>query len=87
MSSLSLYLLVGLLLFIILVIRNAVKAYVIYYLGDPSPKYKRLLTFNPIDHIDPVGTFLLFLTPILSAGTFVFGWVKYIDYDPNMLSV
>ncbi len=83
MGTLSLYLLVGLLLFIILVIRNSIKAYVIYYLGDPSPKYRKLLTFNPIDHIDPVGTFLLFITPIISAGNFAFGWVKYIDYDPN----
>ncbi|MGB9637917.1 MAG: site-2 protease family protein [bacterium] len=83
MDNLSLYLLVGLLLFIILVIRNVIKAYVIYYLGDPTPKYRKLLSFNPIDHIDPLGTLLLFITPIMTGGRFVFGWVKYIDYDSN----
>lgn len=83
MGNLSLYILIGLLLFIILVIRNAIKAYVIYYLGDPTPKYRKLLTFNPVNHIDPVGTMLLFILPILSGGRFVFGWVRYVDYDPN----
>jgi len=83
MGNLSLYILIGLLLFIILVIRNAIKAYVIYYLGDPTPKYRKLLTFNPVNHIDPVGTMLLFILPILSGGKFVFGWVRYVDYDPN----
>jgi Zn-dependent protease len=83
MTNISLYILIGLLLFIILVIRNAIKAYVIYYLGDPTPKYRKLLTFNPVNHIDPFGTSLLFIMPILTGGQFVFGWVKYVDYDSN----
>lgn len=83
MGNLNLYLLVGLLLFIILVIRNVIKAYIIYYLGDPTPRYRKFLSFNPIDHVDPVGTSLLFITPIISGGSFAIGWVKYIDYDSN----
>ena len=83
MSNISLYILIGLLIFIILVIRNAIKAYVIYYLGDPTPRYRKLLTFNPVNHIDPFGTLLLFIIPILTSGQFVFGWVRYVDYDSN----
>lgn len=81
MGDLSLYILVGLLLFIVLVIRNIVKAHIIYYLGDPTPRYRKLLSFNPLDHVDPLGTLMLFITPILTAGRFVIGWVKYVDYD------
>ncbi|MEN3014875.1 MAG: site-2 protease family protein [bacterium] len=81
--NIPLILLTALLLFVILVIRNILKAYVIYMLGDPTPKYRGLLSANPLNHIDPIGTTFLFLTPFLSQGTFIFGWTKYIDYDPN----
>ncbi|MCS6955021.1 MAG: site-2 protease family protein [Candidatus Calescibacterium sp.] len=78
-----LYLLVALLMFIILVLRNIFKAYVVYMLGDPTPKYRGLLSGNPINHVDPIGTLFLFLTPVLSAGGFIFGWTKVVDYDPS----
>jgi len=73
----------SLLLFIVLVIRNIIKSYVIYSLGDPTPKYRGLLTFNPLSHADPVGTTLLFLTSLMSGGKIVFGWTKYVDYDTS----
>lgn len=81
--NLTLYLLTGLLLFIVLVIRNIFKAYVIYMMGDPTPKYRGLLSTNPINHVDPVGTLFLFITPVISSGSFVIGWAKYVDYDPS----
>ncbi|MFN3477986.1 MAG: hypothetical protein ACK4ZM_01290 [bacterium] len=79
----TLYLLVGLLLFIVLVIRNIFKAYVVYMMGDPGPKYRGLLSANPVSHVDPVGTLFLFITPIISGGSFVIGWTRYVDYDPS----
>ncbi|MCS7243954.1 MAG: site-2 protease family protein [Candidatus Calescibacterium sp.] len=78
-----LYLLIALLMFIILVLRNIFKAYVVYMLGDPTPKYRGLLSGNPINHVDPIGTLFLFLTPVFSAGSFIFGWTKVVDYDPS----
>lgn len=77
------FLLISLLIFIILVIRNIIKAYVIYMLGDPTPRYRGLLSGNPLNHADFFGTLMLFLTPLMSQGMFIFGWTKYVDYDPN----
>ena len=44
-------------------------------LGDPTAKQRGRLTFNPVKHIDPVGTVLL---PMVLAvtGAPVFGWAK-----------
>ncbi|MCS7165172.1 MAG: site-2 protease family protein [Candidatus Calescibacterium sp.] len=79
----ALYLLIALLMFIILVLRNIFKAYVIYMLGDPTPRYRGLLSGNPINHTDPIGTLFLFLTPTISGGNFIFGWTKTVDYNPS----
>jgi Zn-dependent protease len=40
-------------------------------LGDPTAKVMGRLTFNPLAHIDPIGTIF-----ILSKGTFIFGTAK-----------
>lgn len=77
------YLLLALLMFIILVIRNIFKAYVIYMMGDPTPKYRGLLSTNPLNHVDSIGTLFLFVTPLISGGSFVIGWTKYVDFDSN----
>jgi Zn-dependent protease len=44
-------------------------------LGDPTAKRRGRLTFNPIKHIDPVGTVVL---PMILAvtGAPIFGWAK-----------
>ncbi len=44
------------------------------YLGDPTPRLQGRLSFNPLVHLDPVGTLLLFL--------FGFGWGKPVVFDP-----
>lgn len=43
-------------------------AFVAYKFGDPTAKNQGRLTLNPISHLDPIGTLLIFL-----AG---FGWAK-----------
>lgn len=45
-----------------------------YFLGDPTAKYQGRLTINPLAHLDPFGTLLLFI-----AG---FGWGKPVPFNP-----
>ena len=46
-------------------------------LGDPTPRYRGRLSLNPMAHLDPAGTALLFL-----AG---FGWGKPVPVNPNFM--
>lgn len=49
-------------------------AYVAYRLGDKTAMYEGRLTANPLKHLDPLGTLLLFI-----AG---FGWAKPVPVNP-----
>jgi Zn-dependent protease len=53
-------------------------------LGDPTAKEQRRLTFNPIRHVDPIGTIILpgFLALV---GAPVFGWAKPVPVDQRRL--
>lgn len=42
-------------------------------LGDPRPKFDGRLTLNPLAHLDPIGTIMLFF--------FSFGWAKPVMVD------
>lgn len=44
-------------------------------LGDPTPEMQGRLTFNPIAHLDPIGTLLMILTG--------FGWARAVQVDPR----
>jgi len=48
---------------------------VAYRLGDPTAKNAGRLTLNPISHLDPIGTIMLFLVH--------FGWAKPVPVDPR----
>ena len=48
---------------------------VAYRLGDPTAKYAGRLTLNPLSHLDPMGTIMLFLVG--------FGWAKPGPVDPS----
>lgn len=43
-------------------------------LGDPTPRLMGRLTLNPLAHLDPIGTIMLFLVH--------FGWGKPVQFDP-----
>lgn len=43
-------------------------------LGDPTAKQEGRLTLNPLSHLDPIGTIMLFI--------FHFGWAKPVPVDP-----
>ncbi len=44
--------------------------------GDPTAKYMGRVTLNPLAHLDPVGTLVLFLTR-------AFGWAKPVPVNPS----
>jgi len=48
-----------------------------YLLGDPTAKSLGRLSLNPLEHLDPVGTLMLFI--------FGFGWAKPVPVDFNRL--
>ena len=58
--------------------------WVAYRLGDSTAKDAGRLTLNPLVHIDIVGTVLIPLFMILTAGIFI-GWAKPVPYNPNNL--
>lgn len=53
-------------------------------LGDPTARDLGRLSFNPIKHLDFMGSFLV---PLLSysLGGFIFGWAKPVPYNPYNL--
>lgn len=55
-------------------------------LGDPTAKLAGRLNFNPLKHLDPVGSFLVPLLLFVSTGgSMVFGWAKPVPYNPMNL--
>ena len=46
-------------------------------MGDPTAKSLGRLSFNPLKHLDPVGTIMLFI--------FGFGWAKPVPVNFNQL--
>ncbi len=49
-----------------------------YALGDPTAKFAGRLSLNPLRHLDPLGTILLFLVH--------FGWGKPVPVNPRNLA-
>ena len=51
--------------------------------GDLTAKYAGRLSFNPLKHLDPIGSFVLPLALyLISQGTFVFGYAKPVPINP-----
>jgi len=57
------------------------------YLGDPTAKYAKRLTLNPLKHLDPFGSVALPLLMLLfTAGRGpIFGWAKPVPINPYNL--
>ncbi len=52
-------------------------------LGDTTAKDMGRLTFNPLKHLDPVGSVLMpIFTYLISLGRFAFGWAKPVPFNP-----
>ena len=61
-----------------IIIHEVAHGWVAYRMGDPTAKWSGRLTLNPLKHLDPIGTLMLFL-----AG---FGWAKPVPVNFNNLS-
>jgi len=57
------------------VIHEVAHGWVAYRMGDPTAKWMGRLSLNPLKHLDPIGTLMLFL-----AG---FGWAKPVPINLN----
>jgi len=51
-------------------------------LGDPTARDAGRLTFNPIPHLDPIGSILVPLLSLASAGTVFIAWAKPVPVNP-----
>ncbi len=51
-----------------IIIHELAHGWVAYRMGDPTAKWLGRLTLNPLKHLDPIGTIMLFI--------FGFGWAK-----------
>ena len=54
-------------------------AYIAYRFGDTTARDMGRLTLNPLAHLDPIGTLMLFLSQ------FRFGWAKPVPVNPYNL--
>ena len=55
---------------------EAAHGYVAWQLGDDTAYSRGRVTFNPLRHIDPLGTVILPALLLISPAPFVFGWAK-----------
>ncbi|MCH5298595.1 MAG: site-2 protease family protein [Ruminococcus sp.] len=63
------YIIVALMIiFLVMPFHEWAHAFTAYKLGDTSVKYRKRLTLNPLEHIDPVGALMIILLG--------FGWAK-----------
>src|SRR4030042_451066 len=61
-----------------IIIHEVAHGWVAYRMGDPTAKWSGRLTLNPLKHLDPIGTLMLFI-----AG---FGWAKPVPVNFNNIS-
>src|SRR5512136_2261072 len=59
------------------IIHELAHGWVAYRMGDETAKWQGRLSLNPLRHLDPIGTLMLFL--------FGFGWAKPVPVNFNNL--
>lgn len=75
------FLIYGLPLLLAIPLHEAAHAFVAHRCGDPTAYQLGRVTFNPLKHIDPLGTIALPAMLIFSGAPFVFGWAKPVPVD------
>ncbi len=60
------------------IIHEVAHGWVAYSMGDPTAKWSGRLSLNPIRHLDPIGTLMVFLVG--------FGWAKPVPVNFNNIS-
>lgn len=66
---------------IAITLHEAAHGYAAWRLGDDTAKRLGRVTFNPLRHIDPMGTVLLPALLLISGAPFLFGWAKPVPVD------
>jgi Zn-dependent protease len=61
-----------------IILHEVAHGWVAYRMGDPTAKRLGRLSLNPLKHLDPIGTLMLFLVG--------FGWAKPVPVNFNNLS-
>lgn len=68
-------------------LHEAAHAWVAYRLGDTTAKQLGRLSFNPMKHLDPIGSVVVpILILVLSNFSFVFGWAKPVPINASKFS-
>lgn len=70
-------------LLVSLVFHELAHGYVAWRLGDSTARNSGRLTLNPVKHLDPFGTLVLFITYFGSNGAMLFGWAKPVPVNPG----
>jgi len=71
------FLLIAIPLLYSIVLHELAHGWVAFRMGDPTAKQLGRLSLNPLKHVDPVGTIMLFM--------FGFGWAKPVPVNFNRL--
>lgn len=66
-----------------IIIHEVAHGTVAYYLGDPTAKESGRLNLNPLNHLDPLGSFIVPLLLLLLSGGKgpIVGWAKPVPID------
>ncbi len=67
-------------------LHEAAHGYVAWRLGDDTAKRLGRVTFNPLKHVDPVGTFLLPAILLVIKAPFLFGYAKPVPINFRALN-
>jgi Zn-dependent protease len=65
-----------------LVFHEVSHGYIALRLGDETARSRGRLSPNPLKHLDPLGTLVLFMTFFFSNGSMLFGWAKPVPINP-----
>jgi Zn-dependent protease len=79
--DLDTFLLVAPCVLVSLALHELAHAWTAFKLGDPTAKEQGRLTFNPLKHLDPLGTAMFAITALSSS--FIFGWAKPVPVQPR----
>lgn len=60
-----------------IILHELAHGWVAYQMGDPTARQAGRLSLNPLKHLDPIGTIMLFI--------FGFGWARPVPVDFNRL--
>ena len=65
-----------------IVVHEVAHGWVALHLGDTTARDAGRLTFNPIPHIDPIGSIAIPLLSFISAGSVFIAWAKPVPVNP-----